>query len=85
LSTGSVDGYLFDSKIEVVQEFCFQILAWETVLRVWVRRRRFWARLVRFGLPVASLDSPGANAEKPAGMAGFLFLDPISSVYQVGI
>jgi hypothetical protein len=64
LSTGSVDGYLFDSKIEVVQEFCFQILAWETVLRLRVRRRRFWARLVRFGLPVASLDSPRGKRRK---------------------
>jgi hypothetical protein len=71
LSTGSVDGYVFDSNIEVVQQFCFQILALVTVRRPRAKGRRFWVRRVRFGLPVASLDSPGANAEKPAGMAGF--------------
>jgi hypothetical protein len=75
LSTGSIDGYPFDSKVEVVQQFCFQIHACGTGCR---------SQVSGYGLQVLTHASQAGaegracsawisflNAEKPAGMAGF--------------
>jgi len=44
LSTASVDAYLFESKVEVVVQSCFQILRWASISKA-----NPWDRLFEIG------------------------------------